>query len=169
MDPHPRAEPLCVLARVCNIVLVREKDMRNTAGVVEPLHELRRKAWRIDEEIAARARDEVGVRPEGRARIEPAAPHAVAELLWKDGGLRPYLLLFAAYRRGWTHEHRAPGGELLFGCRRLPREDALALSLDDQIGRNVARGAAIDARAVDVPVAGHGFGIAGWLHWVLAS
>src|SRR5206468_11238890 len=103
MDPHARAEPLCVFARVCNIVPVREKDVRDTAGVLEPLHELHRMAWRIDEEVATRARDEVGVRPEGRARVEPTAPHAVGDLLGKDRRLRPRLLHFAAYRRGWTH------------------------------------------------------------------
>ena len=60
--------------------------MRDAAGVVEPLYEFGRMARRINEEVAARARDEVRVRAEGRARIEPTAPHAVggspAERSW---------------------------------------------------------------------------------------
>ena len=86
MDPDARAEPIGVFPSVCHVVLVGEKDMRDAAGVVEPLYELRRMARRINEEVAARARDEVRVRAEGRARIEPTAPHAVggspAERSW---------------------------------------------------------------------------------------
>src|SRR4029453_9527632 len=101
---------------------------------------------------------------EGRACVKPAAPHTFRHLLGKNRRLRTRLLRFAAYRRGGTHEHCAPSSKLLLGCRGLPRENALAVTLYDEIGCNVARGAAIDARGVDVPVARCRVRIAGRLH-----
>src|SRR2546423_6230042 len=103
------------------------------------------------------------------ARIEPTAPHAVGDLLRKDRGLWPRLPRFAAYRRGWAHEYRTPGRKLFLGCRRLPREDAFAVSLDDKLRGNMARGATIDASGVDVPITRCGVGIASRLHRVFDS
>jgi len=169
MDPDARAEPIGVFPSVCHVVLVGEKDMRDAAGVVEPLYEFGRMARRINEEVASRARDEVRVRAEGRARIEPTAPHAIGDPLRKDRRLWPRLPRFAAYRRGWAHEYRTPGRKLFLGCRRLPREDTFAVSLDDEIRCNVARGATIDASGVDVPITRCGVGIASRLHRVFDS
>jgi hypothetical protein len=70
MDPDARAEALGVLARVWDVVPVREEDVVDAAGAFEPLRELGRKARRIDEQVTARTRDEVGLRAEGRARVE---------------------------------------------------------------------------------------------------
>ena len=54
MDPDACAESLGVLASVRHVVLVREKDVCDAAGVLEPLHKLRSIARRIDEEMARR-------------------------------------------------------------------------------------------------------------------
>ena len=164
MDPNTGAEPFRVFARVCDIVLVRKEDVREAAGILEPLHKVRRIARRIDEKVAARAAHEVGVCAEGRSRIEPAAPHTLGYLLRKDRGPRLRLLHFTAYGRGRTHEHRAPSGDLLLRCRRLPREHALAVSLDDEIRRDMTRRTTIDASRVDVPVTGRRVRIAGRFH-----
>jgi len=48
--------------------------------------------------------------------------------------------------------------------RGLVREDALALSRDDETGRDMARRAAIDACGIDIPVAGRGVGVARRFH-----
>src|ERR1700680_4820052 len=52
MDPNATAKPLGVLACVRNIVLVREKDVGDAAGVLEPLHELCGASRRLDKEVA---------------------------------------------------------------------------------------------------------------------
>jgi hypothetical protein len=59
MDPDVRAEPCGVFARICDVVPVREEDVRDTACILEPLDELRREARRIDEKVAAGTRNEV--------------------------------------------------------------------------------------------------------------
>src|SRR3954447_1890399 len=127
MDPYARAELPCVLPCVCDVVLMREEDVRDAARALEPLHELRGIARRIDEQVAALAPSEVRVRAERRPGVEPTAPHAVSHLLRKDAGLRRWFLRFAAYGCGGTHEDGAPARKPLLLCVRLPCEDAFAV------------------------------------------
>src|SRR5579862_763240 len=138
--------------------------MVDAAGIGEPLHELCRKARRIDEQVACRTLDEIRVRAEGRARIEPATPHVLSDWLWKDGTTRAWLLRFAPHRCSRTYERRTPRGKLLVGRRRLAREGALVVLLDDETRRHMTRSATVDARRVDVPVARRRVGIAQRFH-----
>jgi len=108
---------------------------------------------RVDEQVAVAAPDQVGVRAIGGGRVVTAAVYAWRELLREQvRWLRA--MTFAAYRRSWTHQHRAPGGDFFFLAGRLAGEHRFALAANDQPGRNVARSSAIDAAAIDVPVAG---------------
>ena len=100
------------------------------------------------------------MRAKRRSRVKAAAPNARCDFLREYPHLRAPLFDFGAYRGGRTHENPAPRGQLLLRRDRLPGEDALLVPFNDQAGRDVPRGAAIDARAVDVPVPGSGVRVA---------
>src|SRR5689334_20834827 len=102
-----------------------------------------------------------------RPCVESAAPHTRCDLLRKDRGVRARLLRFAAYRCRRTYEHRTPGRESLFRRDGLPNEDTLVAFFDNQLGRDMTRCTAIDARCVDVPLPWDGVGVAWWLHSML--
>src|SRR5579864_6372604 len=146
---------------------MRQKDVRNTTGVVKPFHELRRIARRVDQQIAVRTRCKIRMCAKRRPRVESAAPHPRCDLLRKDRGVRTRLFRFAAYRCCRTYEHRTPGSKLLFRRVGLPGEDTLVVSFDNQPGRDVTRCTTIDARRVDVPLPWDGVGIACGLHLML--
>lgn len=114
--------------------------------------------------FSARARDEVGVRTEGRTGVEPASPHSVGDRFRKNSGLRAGLLRFAAYRCSRTNEHGAPSSKSVLWRLGLPREHALAVSPGDKPRCDMACRAAVNALIVDVPVAGSRIRIADACH-----
>jgi hypothetical protein len=59
MDPNARTKPLGVLVRICDIVSVRKENVDDATGGVEPIHQLRGKARRVDEQVATWMRDEI--------------------------------------------------------------------------------------------------------------
>ncbi len=142
-----------IAVRIRNIVAMAEQDSGETAQLLDFVYELVDVTRRVDEQVAVAAPDQVGVRAIGGGRVVTAAVYAWRELL-REQLRRLRAVTLAAYRRSWTCQHRAPGGDFFFLAGRLAGEHRFALAANDQPGRNVARSSAIDAAAIDVPVAG---------------
>src|SRR2546430_1803743 len=117
------------------------------------VHELVDVARRVDEQVAVAAADEIRVRAIGRGSVVAAAKYAWRELL-REQVRRLSAMTLAVDRRRRTYQHGAPGCDFLVPAGRLTGEHRFALAADDQPGRNIARSSAIDAAAIDVPIAG---------------
>ena len=142
---------LRVATGVGDVVPVREQDIAHSAEIFQLLNELLDVPRRVDKQVAFGPPDEVGVRAERGFRVVAAAVDARRKLLRKKiGRLRPMTL--GADRGGRADEHRAPCGALFILARGLTRENGFSAAVDDEAGRGFARGAAVDAAAVDVPV-----------------
>src|SRR6266581_6685059 len=151
VNPDARIEMLRVATGVGDVVLMREQDIVHSAEIFQLLNELLDVSRRVDEQVAFGAPHEVGVRAESGFRVVAAAVDARRKLLRKKiGRLRP--MTPGADRGGRADEHRAPCGALFILARGLPCENGFPFAVNDEAGRGLARGAAVDAAAVDVPV-----------------
>jgi hypothetical protein len=138
VDPDARTETLGILVGVRDVILMREQDVGDTSGIRDPRDELTCITWGVDQEVAARAGDEVRVRAEGRTRVEPAAPNVLGDRLRKNVAFRAGLPCFAAHRGGRADEHGAPGSDPVLRRRGLPRENALAVAFNDEVWCDMA-------------------------------
>src|SRR5438093_12065226 len=142
LDPDAGLEMRGVAIRISDIVAMAEQDVRETAQLLDFVHELVDVAGRVDEQVAVAAADEIRVRAIGRGRVVAAAIDAWGELL-REQVRRLSAMTFAAHRRSRTYQHRPPGSDFLVLAGRLTDEHRFTLAANDQPGRNVARSSAI--------------------------
>src|ERR1700680_3692080 len=91
------------------------------------------------------------MRPKRRASVVAAAVESRRELLRKQARGLGAMTLGADGRRR-AQKHRTPGSEFLLFVRGLAADEGFFIVVDHQSGCDLARGGAVDAMGIDVPV-----------------
>src|SRR5512132_4170721 len=153
VDPDMRVEVRGVATGIGNIILVGQQNGGEASPGLERSHDRLRPAWRIHHDVAARSTDQERVRTPGRPGVVAEAVDALCHLFRKDT-VRRTRMAFGPNGSGWAEQARPPCHHQLFLGFRLPRKHGLTATFDDQPRCDRARGRAVDAVGIDVPLTG---------------